>query len=110
MTTSSSPGTAARPAAHGRNRDGGDARSTQRVDLRWGSSLVRESKGRIEDGVLTTEPVGDLVVPWQNLSVPSIHIFRDARLQVRLSPNGAEGLLAGYADVEKYYFQLIRND
>ena len=83
---------------------------TQRVDLRWGSSLVRESKGRIEDGVLTTEPVGDLVVPWQNLSVPSIHIFRDARLQVRLSPNGAEGLLAGYADVEKYYFQLIRND
>lgn len=83
---------------------------TQRVDLRWGSSLVRESKGRIEDGVLTTEPVGDLVVPWQNLSVPSIHIFRDARLQVRLSPNGAEGLLAGYADVETYYFQLIRND
>jgi hypothetical protein len=60
--------------------------------------------------VLTTEPVGDLVVPWQNLSVPSIHVFRDARLQLTLTPEGATGLLAGYADVDTWYYQLIRND
>lgn len=86
------------------------AGGTQRIDRRWGSSLVRETTGRIEDGVLTTEPIGDLVVPWMNLSVPSIHTFRDARLQLTLSAEGATGLLAGYADVDDYYFQLVRND
>lgn len=83
---------------------------TQRVDTRWGSSLIRQTRGRIVDSVLTTEPIGDLVVPWQNLSVPSIHIFRDARLQLTLAPDGATGLLAGFADVDAWYYQLIRND
>ena len=83
---------------------------TQRVDLRWGASLIRETTGRIEDGVLTTEPLDDLVVPWMNLSVPSIHVFRDARVRLTLTPEGATGLLAGYADVDTWYYQLIRND
>lgn len=83
---------------------------TQRVDTRWGSSLIRRTKGRIVDSVLTTEPIGDLVMPWQNLSVPSIHIFRDARLQLTLTEQGATGLLAGFADVDAWYYQLIRND
>ncbi len=83
---------------------------TQRVDSRWGRKLVRQTTGRIVDSVLTTEPVGDLIVPWQNLSVPSMHIFRDARLQLRLTAEGASGLLAGYADVDSWYYQLIRND
>lgn len=83
---------------------------TQRVDRRWGESLIRRTTGRIEDGVLTTEPLDDLVVPWQNLSVPSIHTIRGARLQLSLREDGAEGVLAGYADVDDYYFQLIRND
>ena len=83
---------------------------TQRVDLRWGASLIRETTGRIEDGVLTTEPLDDLVVPWMNLSVPSIHLFRDARVRLELTPEGATGLLAGYADVDTWYYQLIRND
>jgi hypothetical protein len=83
---------------------------TQRVDRRWGEGLIRQSRGRIEDSVLTTEPIGDLIIPWQNLSVPSVHVIRDMRLQLTLTPQGATGLLAGYADVDKYYFQLIRND
>ena len=45
-----------------------------------------------------------------NLSVPSVHIFRDARLQLNLSSEQATGLLAGYADVDTWYYQLIRND
>jgi len=83
---------------------------SQRVDMRWGSSLVRRTTGRIEDSVLTTDPVDDMVMPWMNLSVPTIQIFRDARFQLTLTPSGAEGLLAGYADVETYYKQLLRND
>ncbi len=83
---------------------------TQRVDHRWGGSLIRRTSGKIVDSVLTTEPIDELVIPWQNLRVPSIHIFRDARLQLALSADGATGLLAGYADVDTWYFQLIRND
>ncbi|MHA7815596.1 MAG: hypothetical protein ACX93N_03910 [Pseudohaliea sp.] len=83
---------------------------TQRVDRRWGEPLIRETPGRIEDGVLTTEPIDELVIPWQNLQVPSIHRIRDARFELRLDGTSAEGLLAGYADVDTWYFQLIRND
>ena len=49
-------------------------------------------------------------MPWQNLSVPSIHVFRDARFQLDLSLEQASGVLAGYADVDTWYYQLIRND
>jgi hypothetical protein len=83
---------------------------SQRVDMRWGASLVRRTTGRITDGVLTTEPVEDMVMPWMNLSVPTVQIFRDARFKLELTPTSANGLLAGYADVETYYKQLIRND
>ena len=83
---------------------------SQRVDTRWGRSLIRQTTGRIEDGVLTTEPIPEMIMPWMNLSVPSIQIFRDARFRLKLSPSNATGLLAGYADVDTYYKQLIRND
>jgi hypothetical protein len=83
---------------------------TQRVDRRWGESLIRQSSGKIVDGVLITEPIDELVVPWMNLGVPSIQLFRDARLQLNIGSDNATGLLAGYADVDTWYYQLIRND
>jgi len=83
---------------------------SQRIDLRWGSSLIRRSTGKIVDSVLTTEPVEDVVIPWMNLSVPTVQVIRDLRLQLKLSPSNANGLIAGYADVDTYYRQLIRND
>jgi hypothetical protein len=83
---------------------------TQRVDMRWGQSLIRETRGRIVNSVLTSEPIEEVVIPWMNLSVPSIHVIRDLRFQLQLTPTGATGLVAGYADVDHWYFQLIRND
>ena len=83
---------------------------SQRVDLRWGAKLIRRTQGKIVDSVLTTEPIPEVVIPWMNLNVPSIHLIRDMRLRLSLSPTGAEGLLAGYADVDTWYKQLIRND
>jgi len=83
---------------------------SQRVDLRWGESLIRETRGKIVDSVLTTEPIAEVIIPWQNLNVPSIHIIHDLRFQLRLSPTAATGVIGGYADVEAYYKQLIRND
>ena len=86
------------------------AGGSQRVDRRWGESLIRRTTGRIADGVLTTEPIPEVVIPWQNLRVPSIHIIRDLRFELNLEPGGATGLIGGYADVDAYYKQLIRND
>lgn len=86
------------------------AGGSQRVDTRWGANLIRHTRGSIVDGVLTTDPIAEMVMPWMNLNVPSIHIFRDMQLQLKLTPTGAEGLLVGYADVDAWYKQLIRND
>ena len=83
---------------------------SQRVDARWGASLIRHTTGRIVDGVLSTEPIPEVVIPWQNLRVASVHLIRDLRFVLDLAPEGATGLVAGYADVDTWYRQLIRND
>ncbi len=83
---------------------------SQRIDMRWGASLIRQTAGEIVDGLLTTEPVAEMIMPWMNLSVPTVQIFRDMRWQLKLTPTSAEGLLGAYADVDTYYKQLIRND
>jgi hypothetical protein len=83
---------------------------TQRIDIKWGKRLIQQTKGHIKEGVLTTIPTAEMVIPWQNLSVPSFQLIRDMRLQLKISPTGAQGLLAGYADVDTWYRQLIRND
>ena len=83
---------------------------TQRVDRRWGESLIRNTTAAIVDGKLITQPVTDMVIPWQNLRVPTVQWIRDARLVLELTDRKATGLLAGYADVDTWYYQLIRND
>lgn len=83
---------------------------SQRIDRRWGQSLIRQTTGRIEDGVLRTDPIEKAIIPWMNLSVPTVQIIRDMRFELTLTPQGATGLIAGYADVDSWYYQLIRND
>lgn len=83
---------------------------TQIVDTQWGKSLIRHIKGEIVDGTLVTEPIPDLIIPWQNLGVPTYNKIRDMRMRLQLSPTDASGLIAGYADVDTWYRFLIRND
>lgn len=83
---------------------------SQRIDHRWGKTLIRKLNGRIEAGVLTTEPIDDLIIPWMNLQVPSFQQIKDMRLRLRVSETGAQGMIGGYADVETWYRQLLRND
>lgn len=73
---------------------------SQRVDTRYGKMLVQKLQGKIEGGVLTTEPVKDATWAWQIESnhPRALHI-RDMRLQLTLTPTSADGLLAGYFDV-----------
>ncbi|MEO1077963.1 MAG: hypothetical protein AAFY29_00300 [Pseudomonadota bacterium] len=83
---------------------------TQRVDARWGKSFEQQVRGKIVDGTLTTDPTDRTKFPW---SFPGIgggfHIFRDFQLKLELTPDTAEGQLAGYVDVEQYNHRLNRN-
>lgn len=81
---------------------------SQRVDTRWGGKYIQHLRGHITDGVLTTEPA-DLVYPWAVFYIPTDEYMHAARLKLKLSPTSAEGLIAGYTDIETWYSQLMRS-
>lgn len=81
---------------------------TQRIDLRWGANYIREMKGRIEGGVLRTEPVG-MLYPWDVFWFPTDQYMHEARLELTLSPTAASGLIAGYVDIETWYLHMVKN-
>lgn len=86
------------------------AGGSQRIDTRWGAKLIQKQQGQIVDSVLTTETFDEVLIPWMNLGVPTFQLIRDLRFELSLTPTGAKGLVAGYADVDTWYKQLIRND
>jgi hypothetical protein len=80
---------------------------SERVDMHWGRALIQRMHGRIENGVLTTDPLEHGVWPWAiYFDTPAVLNIRDMRLQLRLSPTAASGLIAGYTDVDSYYHWL----
>lgn len=86
------------------------AGGAQRIDTRFGRRFMRQAHGRIVHGVLTTDPIPDLLLPWTTLDLTPNERLRDARFRLKLTPTGAEGLLGGYADIESWYKLMIRND
>jgi len=81
---------------------------TQRIDVRWGGKFIQRLDGRIVDGVLTTEP-SDVLIPWAVFNLPADEYVRDARLRLTLSPTRAEGLIAGFTDVESWHLQMMKS-
>ena len=82
--------------------------STHRVDFRWGKSFIYKLRGKIKDGVLVTEP-SDVTFPEsQARGVPYLSVH-DWRVQLKLKPDSADGLMAGYTDIERYYNSLGQN-
>lgn len=76
---------------------------TQRVDLRWGKHYVSRLKGKIVDGVLTTQPSDRVMLPWGSaFDTSGYHVFRGFQLKLQLTPESAEGLMAGYVDVNNF--------
>ena len=88
--------------------DGFIAGGTQRVDARWGQNFVAEVKGKIVDGVLTTEPVKVARIPWAMRFVGYYDVL-DFQLQLKLTPESAEGIFAGYVNAEQWTNRLNRN-
>jgi len=83
---------------------------SQRIDARFGKRFITRMRGKIADGVLSTEPVDELTLPWTTLDGPPTEIIRDARFRLRLTPTSAEGMIGGYADVDSWYRLMLRND
>ena len=80
---------------------------TQRIDLRWGKEYVSQLKGKIVDGVLTTEAADRVMLPWGvTFGTSGHHVFRGFQLQLKVDPQAAEGLMAGYVDVKAFNHHL----
>ena len=58
------------------------------------------------DGVLTTDSFKQILVPEDGMGDPAINIFKNAQVRFKLTPEGAEGVLAGFLDVEQWYYAM----
>ena len=72
---------------------------TERLDLRYGKAFIHTTKGKIVNGVLTTQPM-DWTWPTE---MNTADLMKAARFQVKLTPDSGEGLIGGYADIESIY-------
>lgn len=81
---------------------------TQAVDFRWGKSFIYHLRGKIKDSVLTIEPADVTFPESQARGVPYLSV-RGWRVKLNLTPDGAQGLMAGYTDIERYYNSLGQN-
>jgi hypothetical protein len=85
------------------------AGETQRIDEHWGKRYIHRAKGKIVNGVLTTDPI-DLKLPWaMTFDTNPDQSFKAARFQLKLTPTGAEGLLGAYVDVKDWAHRLTIN-
>lgn len=82
--------------------------STQRIDFRWGKSFIYQLRGKIKDGVLTTVPADITFPESQARGVPYLSVH-DWRVKLKLTEESAQGLMAGYTDIERYYNSLGQN-
>jgi hypothetical protein len=80
---------------------------SQRLDVRWGERFHHVTKGKIENGVLTTAPK-DMTFPWTYVnSTPTVVVVRDMQFKLNLKDTSAEGLWAGNVDVDKFYDHMM---
>jgi hypothetical protein len=81
---------------------------SERIDTHWGAKYIQHLHGRIVNGVLTTEPL-DLLYPWAVFNIATDEYMRGARFQLKLTSTNADGILAGYTDIQSWYAQLMRS-
>ena len=76
---------------------------TERLDLRWGKEFIHSAKGKIVNGVLTTQGL-DFYLPHEIAYMSAAYYWlRDARFELNLTPGHAQGIVGGYADIDHFY-------
>ena len=82
------------------------AGGTQQIDMRWGKRFIQSFKGKIVDGVLITEG-SDVEIPASaTFDTNTTQTFRGLRFNLKLTSERAEGVMAGYVDVDKFINHL----
>lgn len=80
---------------------------TQQADLRWGKDYMFKLKGKIVDGTLLTESIDRIVFPWgSTFNSTGNQVFRGMHFTLKLTQQGAEGFIAGFADIEAFMHHL----
>jgi hypothetical protein len=81
---------------------------SQRIDVEGGRRFIYRTHGRIDNGVLTSEPI-DVRLPQSEITGSSgERRLIQMRVRLNLTAAGAEGLLAGYADIEHWYLTYAK--
>lgn len=75
---------------------------SQRIDERFPKYTIA-AHGRIENGVLITDPVPSAVLPLMSERNIGDRELRDMSLRLKLTPDGAEGILGGYENWRHWY-------
>jgi hypothetical protein len=65
--------------------------------------------GKIVDGVVITEPLATMKLPFQSI-LPDWRelVVRDARMHIKLTPTGAESIIGGYLEVQRWWRDFAR--
>ena len=75
---------------------------SQRVD-EGSASFITHTTGRIVNGVLITDSMPEFRMTGSGLVEVGERRFMDARFKLKLTPNGATGVLAGYSDIHRLW-------
>jgi hypothetical protein len=73
---------------------------SQRIDPRYPKYTMKLA-GKIVNGVLITDPVPEAIFPHSSERQMGDRRMRDMSLRLKLTPEGAEGMLTGYDDWQK---------
>ena len=79
---------------------------TQRVDARFGKIYQTRLKGKIVDGVLTTEPADGIIPNSIAFDTSGHNIVRGMQFNLKLTPERASGIIGGYADIYSWMLQF----
>jgi hypothetical protein len=75
---------------------------SHRIDPR-ATDYVLHTRGRIENGVLITEPMPNFRMTMRQVEILSERRMRDARFRIKLGPESAEGLMSGYEPIDTWW-------
>ena len=82
--------------------------ASYRIDAPEGKPRYASSvKGKIVDGVLTTEP-GDVHVPFYGNYTYMNYLIKDLRMRLEIAPDGAsaKGMVGGYTSVDQFLYYI----
>lgn len=79
---------------------------SQRADMRWGKTFIQHMRGKITNGVLTTEPA-DINFPYNYaFSDRGLIRVRAAQFKLNLTAEQANGMWGGYIDTTSWYLSV----